>query len=377
MRILFVAPRFHTNQYQMVKTLQEKKHEVFFHVASLGSTEDYSLLTPSRYHQSKVSLIIEKFFGQGGVNRPNYFPNPIHYWRIFKELKPEIVIIRNPYRYFSLIAAFFSLFTKTKIIFYTQEELFRFRSRKTRLKQSLTMLFFKAAWMSPIRGYEEAENKKLKYMYYVPLPIPTNKAGQSRKDFYSEEPKILMVGKYHQDRKNHLLLIKAIDILKEKYKFKVTIVGECTREQQLIKYNIIKDAVYNLGLSEIIDLKKNVPFSKMEELYSSHHIFVLPAYNEPYSISILEALGYGLPVICTDTCGTKFNIINGENGFVIKANSLDELTDAMATLISSKDKIRKMSEMSSDYVQNNLSGSSFYGSFLHLINDRFHLQYLE
>ena len=139
MRVLLVGPRFHTNQYQMVKTLQEQNHEVFFHVASLGSTEDYSLLTPCRYKQSKLSIGIEKIFGKGGVNRPNYFPDLIQYWKALRILKPDIVIIRDPYRFFSFIAAFYSTVLKARIIFYTQENLFRPRNRKTRRGSALVM----------------------------------------------------------------------------------------------------------------------------------------------------------------------------------------------------------------------------------------------
>ena len=377
MRILFVVPRFHTNLYQMVKTLQQKKHEVVFHVASLGPTEDYSLLTPVRYEQSKISLLVERVFGKGGVNSPNYFPGALHYWRVFKKLKPEVVIIRDPYRYFSLLVAFFSLFTKTRIVFYTQEELFGFRKIRKRIKQSLTLFFFNAAWMLPIKGNENETNRKPKYMYYIPLPIPIKPIPQNRKACSEEGPRILMVGKYHQDRKKHFLLLKAISILKEKYKFKVTIAGECISEQQLERFKRIEEAVHTLGLTEIVDLKKNVPFDKMEELYAAHHVFVLPAIQEQYGVSVTEALGYGLPVICTDTCGARFNIRNGENGFVIKSASLEALTAALEALISNKDKVGEMSEKAISYVQNNLSGSVFYERFLHLINDRFRLQYTD
>lgn len=370
-------PRFHTNLYQMVKTLQQKKHEVIFHVASLGSTEDHSLLTPVRYEQSKVSLLVERVLGRGGVNRPNYFPGALLYWRVFIKLKPEVVIIRDPYRYFSLLAAFFSLFTKTRIVFYTQEELWGFRKVQTRLKQRLTLFFFNAAWMVPIKGNENEASRKPKHMYFVPLPIPIKPIPQNRKVCSEEGPRILMVGKYHQDRKNHFLLLKAISMLKEKYKFKVTIAGECIREQQVEKFKCIEKAVHTLGLAEIVDLKKNVPFDKMEELYASHHVFVLPAIQEQYGVSVTEALGYGLPVICTDTCGARFNISNGENGFVIKSGSLEALTAALEALILNKDKVREMSEKAIDYVQSNLSGSVFYERFLHLLNDRFQLHYAD
>lgn len=374
MKILFVVPRFHTNQYQMIKTLQEHHHEVFFHVASFGPTEDYSLLTPTRLEQSKLSLLIEKIFGTGGINCPNYFPSFRKYWKAFRALNPDVVVIRNPYRFFSLLVAFFSLFTKTKVVFYTQEELFRHRTRQTRLKQGLTIRFFRAAWMIPIKGNEDAHTSKLKHQYYVPIPIPTRTFNHMRNGRENDVPKILMVGKYHQERKKHLLLINAINQLKDKYQFKVTIVGECVRKQQQEKFKTIQDTVQKLGLSDIIELKQNVPFKQMEELYTSHDLFVLPAINEQYGVSVTEALGYGLPVICTDTCGARFNIKNGENGFVVKSDSLEELTAALEVLVSSKDKLREMSEHSLEYVQNNLSGHVFYSKFSDLLQDRFQLQ---
>jgi glycosyltransferase involved in cell wall biosynthesis len=359
----------------MVKTLQEKGHNIVFHVASLGSTEDYSLLTPVSYKQSKMSKLVEFFFGKGGVNRPNYFPNPIQYWKVFRKLNPDIVIIRDPYKVFSLLVSFYSLLTRAKVVFYTQEELYRTRNKKTRLKQSFTMYLFNAAWMMPIKGNKIVGNSKLKHMYFVPIPIPIKSQSLNRKEHLADCPKILMVGKYHQDRKNHLLLIKAINVIRNKYKCRVTIVGECIREKQLEKFKIIEETIHHLGLADIIDLKKNIPFNKMEELYATHNVFVSPATDEQYGVSVTEALGYGLPAICTDTCGARFNIKNGENGYVIKANSLHDLTTALESLINSKERIQQMSENALDYVKSNLSGSIFYSKFLYLLNDRFQLEY--
>lgn len=369
MRILFVAPRFHTNQFQLVKTLLQKNHEVIFHVACIGPTEDHSLLSPVRCKQNWISSLIDKLFGEEDVH---YFPDLIHYWRVCKRLSPEIVVIRNPYRLFSLIAAFCFLFSQSKIIFYTQDGLYRARSKKTLLKQKLTLHFFRAAWMTPQLGNIEESNDALKHMYYVPLPITVGQTDRCAKDNY-KEVKILMIGKYHQERKKHLLFIKAINNLKGKYDFKVTIVGECALEQQQKRFQLIKATVDELGLTNIIDLKVNIPFNKMEELYSSHDIYVLPSINELYGVSVIEALGFGLPVICTDTTGARFNIKEGENGYVVKSNSLEELTAALEKLVSNRNRINNMSKNSLRYAEHYLTGEVFYSHFRHLLLDRFAL----
>src|SRR3954462_14414403 len=127
MKILFVAPRFHTNQVEIIKILLQKNHEVFFHVACIGPTEDHSLVQPVCYKQSILSRFIEKKFDKGQANKRFYFPRALTYWRAMRQLQPQLIVIRDPYKLFSLLAAFFALLIKTKIIFYTQEDLVRSR----------------------------------------------------------------------------------------------------------------------------------------------------------------------------------------------------------------------------------------------------------
>ena len=133
----------------------------------------------------------------------------------------------------------------------------------------------------------------------------------------------------------------------------------------------IKAAAQDLELNDLVELKQNVPFNQMAGLYASHNIFVLPAVNEPYSISVSEAMGYGLPVICTDTCGTKFNIDNGYNGFVVKSNSLESLTTSLEALLSSYQKLDQMRLQTLQYARENLSGDAFFIKFAQVTRERF------
>ena len=374
MKILFVAPRFHTNQVQLIKKLLEQKHEVSFHVASIGPTEDHSLITPLQNKQSRLSVYIEKIFGKGGVNRRYYFPQLVNYWKAFRQLKPEIVVIRDPYKMFSLTVAFYALITKAKIIFYTQEDICRPRSWRTLLKQKLTIRFFKAAWMTPIKSSHLHESESdLRYMYHVPLPVIVAPEANHRNEIWAEGPKILMIGKFHQERKKHLLFLQALSKLKNRYLFRATIAGECATEAQQLKFKVIKHEANTLKLTGLVEFKQNVPYNKITELYASHHIFVLPAINEQYGVSVNEALGYGLPVICTDSCGAQFNIVNGDNGFVIKSDSLEDLTTALETLISDYHKLNQMRQRSLQYARENLSADIFYSKFSNVIRERFSL----
>ena len=90
MKILFVAPRFHTNQSTIVKTLINKGHRVYFHVSTIGPTEDYSNITPEIIEESILSIIRTKIFGDGGKNKKGYFPKIIKYYSVIKKISPKI-----------------------------------------------------------------------------------------------------------------------------------------------------------------------------------------------------------------------------------------------------------------------------------------------
>jgi glycosyltransferase involved in cell wall biosynthesis len=182
-----------------------------------------------------------------------------------------------------------------------------------------------------------------------------------------------MVGKYHQARKRHLLFLQALKRLKNQCRFTATIAGECATKEQVSKFNDITNEAKRLELAGFIEFKQNIPYNKMATLYASHQIFVLPAINEQYGVSVNEALGCGLPVVCTDTCGAKFNISNGYNGFVIRSDSIEELTTALETLVSDHRRLQQMRQQSLQYARENLSAEVFYSKFSNLIRERFHL----
>ena len=69
----------------------------------------------------------------------------------------------------------------------------------------------------------------------------------------------------------------------------------------------------------------NIPHQNIKKHYRKSDLFILPAKNEPASISIIESLGFGLPVICSDSCGTKTYIRNGKNGSIFTSGDSNDL----------------------------------------------------
>ena len=67
-----------------------------------------------------------------------------------------------------------------------------------------------------------------------------------------------------------------------------------------------------------------------EKYYGSADIFVHPAFYDAFSLSVLEALASGLPVITTSSTGASGILNHGEEGFVLrKIEDLEELKTAI------------------------------------------------
>lgn len=370
MKIIFVAPRFHTNQYEIVKTLKSKGFDVEFHVNYLGHTEDYSILTPILYSPCKISTWLEKVFGGGG-DRPKLFPNPITYFHELSKSRSDIIIIRNPNRYFSIIAAICARLLRIKIVFYTQTEASKRHSFIKKIKAYLLISIFDAAWYSPLRSEHKGNEDFLKYIYYVPFAVPQGKI--IRSDNTKSQISLLMIGKY-EERKNHILFVKALHFLKDKYNLQATIVGECISEKQIKVFKKVKSEIHKTGIENIISLEKNVPFSRMQDLYQSHDIYILPSRDEPAAISILEAMAHGVPSICSDTCGTKSYIKPGKNGEIFKTDSLSDLTNKIELLIKNPKHLTSMRNYCLSSYEDQYSGKAYYKHFSYLLEDKWKLK---
>ncbi len=100
------------------------------------------------------------------------------------------------------------------------------------------------------------------------------------------------------------------------------------------------DSTYR-DLLERLDTNKKVIFTgfttgeDLRQLYSHARALVLPSVNEGFPMVLLEAMAYGLPILCSDIPGTRQVDLPEEDYFTVK--DIDSLCTAITRLLDTPD----------------------------------------
>ena len=248
---------------------------------------------------------------------------------------------------------------KTKIIFYEQapNDFSHLKKKRVRfffkmLEMNLQNFFFKSKWMTPLKK----NNFFLKNCIYLPFIVKIEKKLRSVKNF-----KILIIGKF-QRRKSIYLALESLHQLSKKYNFNVTIIGEVSNNEHKNYYLECKSFIKSKNLNNRIQIIKNLKHKRIFNFYKSHNLFLLPSSHEPASISLLEAIGFSMPVICSDTCGTK-TYVKKKFGKIFKTGNLGSLTNSIKFDLDNKKKYKIFSNNAFLFAKKNLSEKN-YNKFL-------------
>ncbi|OGI16475.1 MAG: hypothetical protein A3J63_01335 [Candidatus Moranbacteria bacterium RIFCSPHIGHO2_02_FULL_40_12b] len=147
-------------------------------------------------------------------------------------------------------------------------------------------------------------------------------------------------------RKGIKYLIEAVSkLVANSSDVKLEIIGEGDEKVNL--ENLVKE----LQLEKFVTFLGLVDHKKLPELYRQADIFVLPSLNEGMSNTILEAIASGLPIIATDTGGTKELVREGENGYIVQMKNSDDIAEKIKLLINGKNLRENMSQKSREIAE--------------------------
>jgi glycosyltransferase involved in cell wall biosynthesis len=118
--------------------------------------------------------------------------------------------------------------------------------------------------------------------------------------------------------------------------FRLDIVGDGPAREEL---NALAAELRLTNHVRFLGLRKDV-----RTLLPSAEFFVLCSWSEGLSISILEAMAAGLPVVATDVGGNREIVAEGRTGFLVPAKSPNALARAMLELHHNPALLRRMGQ---------------------------------
>lgn len=154
-----------------------------------------------------------------------------------------------------------------------------------------------------------------------------------------------------EEVKDHETLIRAFKIVHDvNPDCRLVIVGEGRKRRELTT------------LSGALNLNGAVTFTgerrDVSSLLSAMNIFVLPSRSEGISITLLEAMASGTPVVATSVGGNPEIVEPGLSGLLVPPGSVDGLADAVLRLVHQPDVGRALGSAGRKRVRERFSLSS-------------------
>lgn len=138
-----------------------------------------------------------------------------------------------------------------------------------------------------------------------------------------------------QPRKNLIRLMEAVARIDN---LKLIIVGKTGWE-----YEEILAAPGKLGIEDRVEFKGYVATDKLADLLRGALAFVLPSLYEGFGIPVLEAMACGVPVLSSNV--SSLPEVVGEAGLTFDPYSVDQIEQAIRTIISDKKLQQKYSKL--------------------------------
>jgi glycosyltransferase involved in cell wall biosynthesis len=113
----------------------------------------------------------------------------------------------------------------------------------------------------------------------------------------------------------------------------------------------LRRAAADAGLADRVHVAGQVSEARKLEALASADIFVSASQHEGFGLVFLEAMVFGLPIVCFDHGGQTDFLTSGETGFVARLNDMESFVDGIVQLHDAPDLRRRMGELNRGRVE--------------------------
>ena len=377
LRLLYVAPRYHTNQVPIMRGFHKYNCQVMFMAQYEGVGEVHDNVDFRLLKKSLISKLmfkwVERKYGPSyaeGVKTRLFIPALFHTMRVIKEFDPQLVVYRERYATTMVVYWICKMLGIRRNVLYVQQPIYDNEYMIGGMKNRLKKFLFPKATFSPIIFHGENRSKKEKSdIYFVPLVVEGNDSIRMAERNYFTDGVIhfLDIGKY-RDYKNHFFLVDAFAGLREKVsleKVKLTIIGQVSNYNEEAYFEKLRNYIAKKELLEVIEIRKGIPYEEMDALYLRNDVLVLPSTYESAGMVIPEAMEKGLCVVTSIFCGLSSYLEEYKCGYTFSLKDTFQLEEIMLHLITNCDEIRRKGRESVKAVQEHL----LFENYLEKLNE--------
>jgi len=165
---------------------------------------------------------------------------------------------------------------------------------------------------------------------FAVIPNPSISIKEKPKDLNNDSDlvKVIFSGRYGK-RKGVFDLIEAFNKAHFNYPVELHLYGDGEEEK-------LKTIVKSSPKEKMIKVNSWINYSEYLERLMSYDLLVLPSYAETFGMSLVEAMGFGIPVISTQVGGISYVVENNVCGVLIKPGDIPALTSSLEKLINDK-----------------------------------------
>ena len=204
-------------------------------------------------------------------------------------------------------------------------------------------VFFASLWTRHLAERQIAQVIPQSLLFHYPVrftftaPLPWPKC---------TIPRFAMVSRFDTFHKGIDVALKAFAKLKQEgIQFRLTLYGSGEEEaylQQLVQFEDLRDDVVFAGYT-----------SKLEDVWRDQEMLILASRFEGLAVSMIEAMGFGRPVLRTKYGGADW-IEHGVDGYLCAAAEPDLLYDTIRLALDQRSQWSKMGQLAHAKVVSNL-----------------------
>ena len=139
--------------------------------------------------------------------------------------------------------------------------------------------------------------------------------------------------------------LETYQILKGKYPNICLTIAGIGKELEMIK-NLVRDKnIFD------VEFKGFVSGIEKSQTYRNADIYLFPSYYEGMPTSVIEAMGFGIPVVCSSVGALSDFFINEKMGFILERKNEKEYANTIEKLINNEDLCAEIGSFNYRYTQ--------------------------